>query len=165
MRSNVTPHQRALNLAAEKAAAREARAAEQAPAPKTPVKNRKITTTLTAPGERVVKVNGEYVGLVVREKDGWHRLGKGSRIAYRTFTEAAQALVRRLERESHRLPVRSGQIVTLRDKADGITTRHLVQAISQVVSLTGNEWTMFCGGLGVPYRSADFEFVSVSDTW
>jgi hypothetical protein len=123
---------------------------------------RNITTTLTAPGERVVKVNGEYVGLVVREKDGWHRLGKGSRIAYRTFTEAAQALVKRQERTALHLPVRAGQIVTLRNRQDGITTRHYVQAVSQ---FSNNRWTMFCGGIGVPYRSDDYEFVSVSDTW
>jgi hypothetical protein len=149
MRSNVTPHQRALNLAAEKAEVRAARAA-------------KITTTLTAPGERVVKADGEYIGMVVREKDGWHRLGKGSRIAYRTFTLAAQALARRVEREANRLPVKRDQIVTLRDKTDGIETRHRVQIVS---SFPDGEWVLFCGTLGVPYHSSAYEFVSVSDTW
>lgn len=129
-----------------------------------------ITTTLTAPGERVVKSDGKYIGMVVREKDGWHRLGKGSRIAYRTFTLAAQALAERVQRQAEaeyrraaaQVPdVRPGQIITLRSKADGIETRHLMQALS----FTSKAWTLYLGGLGVPYTSDEYEFVSASNTW
>lgn len=52
--------------------------------------NAKVTTTLTAPGERAVKVGGEYIGLITRETEGW--MWTGNRRAYRTFTLAAQAL-------------------------------------------------------------------------
>ncbi len=48
---------------------------------------------LTAPGERAVKVGGEYIGLITRETEGW--MWTGNRRAYRTFTLAAQALAER----------------------------------------------------------------------
>lgn len=50
----------------------------------------KIWTSLTAPGERAVKVNGIYVGLITREADGW--TWTGDRKAYPTFRMAAEAL-------------------------------------------------------------------------
>jgi hypothetical protein len=56
----------------------------------------KVTTTLTAPGERAVKVNGEYVGLITREAEGW--MWTGNRIPYKTFTLAAKALAARKSR-------------------------------------------------------------------
>lgn len=46
-----------------------------------------ITTTLTAPGERVVKVDGNYAGLITREPEGW--TWTGDRKAFRSFTGAA----------------------------------------------------------------------------
>lgn len=51
-----------------------------------------ITTTLTAPGERAVKANGEYIGLITREAQGW--MWTGGRNAYRTFTKAAEYVAR-----------------------------------------------------------------------
>lgn len=50
----------------------------------------KIWTSLTAPGERAVKVNGIYVGLITREDAGW--MWTGDRKAYPTFRKAAEAL-------------------------------------------------------------------------
>lgn len=148
MRTNVTPHQRALNLAAEKKAVREARAA-------------KITTTFVATGERVVKVDGEYAGLIVREKAGWRWMGNPK--TYRTFSEAAQYVGTRFLQRKSRPELRRGQIATVKDRADGREIRLYVQAF-MYHSRTGR-WTIFAGAIGEPYRSTDYEFVSVSDTW
>ena len=57
----------------------------------------KVTTTLTAPGERAVKVDGHYVGLVVKDTEGWRYAGASIR-TFRTFTEAAQFAARRAGR-------------------------------------------------------------------
>lgn len=52
----------------------------------------RITTTLTAPGERAVKRNGKYIGMIVRDREGWG-YGHTSRTPhFRTFTEAAHSL-------------------------------------------------------------------------
>lgn len=61
----------------------------------------KIVTTLTAPGERAVKVDGQYAGLITREAEGWKWAG-GPR-AFRTFTEAAQYTARRWARRQEEL--------------------------------------------------------------
>lgn len=53
----------------------------------------KIWTTLTAPGERAVKADGEYIGLITREAEGW--MWTGNRKAYPTFRLAAEALAER----------------------------------------------------------------------
>lgn len=52
----------------------------------------KIWTSLTAPGERAVKVNGIYVGLIVRDAEhGWSWTG-GRHVNGKTFRQAAEAL-------------------------------------------------------------------------
>lgn len=59
-----------------------------APAPK-------IWTTLTAPGERAVKVNGTYVGTIARDPEhGWSWTG-GRQVNGKTFRQAAEALAER----------------------------------------------------------------------
>lgn len=52
----------------------------------------KIWTSLTAPGERAVKVNGIYVGLIVRDENGGWSWTGGRQVNGKTFREAAQAL-------------------------------------------------------------------------
>lgn len=52
----------------------------------------KIWTSLTAPGERAVKVNGIYVGLIVRDAEGGWSWTGGRQVCGRTFREAAEAL-------------------------------------------------------------------------
>lgn len=47
----------------------------------------KVTTTLYGPGERIVKVDGEYAGLITREPEGW--MWTGNRKPFRTYAEAA----------------------------------------------------------------------------
>lgn len=60
----------------------------------------KVTTTLVAPGERTVKADGEYVGTITREKEGWRGMNQGSP-ASRTFTLAAQYVAeRRIKRDA-----------------------------------------------------------------
>lgn len=54
----------------------------------------KIWTTLTAPGERAVKVNGIYVGLIVREEGMWSWTG-GRHVNGKTFRQAAEKLAER----------------------------------------------------------------------
>lgn len=117
--------------------------------------------TSTAPGERAVKVNGEYAGLIVREKDGWRWMGNPK--TFRTFTEAAQNVgeryLRRKEAERVKAEVKPGDAVTLREKATGYETWHRVQSVSAIPAV--GTWTLLVGGLNVPYRSADYEFVRV----
>ena len=48
----------------------------------------KIWTSLTAPGERAVKVNGVYVGLIVRTDAGWKWMGGPK--TFPTFRMAAE---------------------------------------------------------------------------
>jgi hypothetical protein len=55
----------------------------------------KIWTSLTAPGERAVKVNGIYVGMIVRDAEhGWSWTG-GRQVNGKTFRQAAEALAAR----------------------------------------------------------------------
>jgi hypothetical protein len=54
----------------------------------------KIWTSLTAPGERAVKVNGIYVGLIVKEEGVWSWTG-GRQVNGKTFRQAAEALADR----------------------------------------------------------------------
>lgn len=53
----------------------------------------KITTTLVAPGERTVYADGEYVGVITREREGW--MWTGSRRPFTRFIDAARWLVDR----------------------------------------------------------------------
>lgn len=52
----------------------------------------KIWTSLTAPGERAVKVNGIYVGLIARDPDGGWSWTGGRQVRGATFRQAAEAL-------------------------------------------------------------------------
>ena len=120
---------------------------------------RKISTKFIATGERTVHVDGEYAGLIVREKGGWRWMGNPRQ--FRTFTEAAQNVGERFIRREEADRVRNvkpGDAVTLRNKTDGIETWHRVQR--SVVGVT-DRWVLYVGGLNVPYRSADYEFVRV----
>lgn len=57
----------------------------------------RVSTTLTAPGERAVKVDGTYAGLVFRDADGWHYAGHTAPV-FRTFTDAARYVAARTTR-------------------------------------------------------------------
>lgn len=59
----------------------------------------KVTTKLTAPGERAVYADGEYVGLITREPEGW--MWTGDRKPHRTFTDAARHVVARKAQRDH----------------------------------------------------------------
>lgn len=122
---------------------------------------RKISTRFIATGERTVHVDGEYAGTIVREKDGWRWMGNPKK--YRTFTEAAQYVgerfIRRAEAARVKAEVEPGDAVILRSKETGFETWHRVQSIS--ASEHAGFWTLFVGGLNVPYRSAEYEFVRV----
>jgi hypothetical protein len=123
--------------------------------------NTKIRTRFVATGERTVYVGAEYAGTIVREKDGWRWMGNPRK--FRTFTEAAQNVgarfLRRQEAARVKAEVKPGDAVTLRDRSTGYETWHRVQSVS--ASEHAGFWTLFVGGLRVPYRSADFEFVRV----
>jgi hypothetical protein len=125
---------------------------------------RKITTRFVAPGERTVRVDDEYAGTIVREKDGWRWMGNPKK--FRTFTEAAQNVgarfLRREEAARVKAEVQPGAAVTLRDRDTGYETWHRVQSVS--ASEHAGFWTLFVGGLSVPYRSKDYEFVRVEST-
>lgn len=124
---------------------------------------RKIRTRFVATGERTVYVGTEYAGTIVREKDGWRWMGHPRK--FRTFTEAAQDVgarfLRREEAARVKAEVTEGAAVTLRNRADGIETWHRVQAVS--VSPTAGYWTLYVGGLRVPYRSSEYEFVRAEE--
>lgn len=124
---------------------------------------RKITTKFIATGERTVHVDGEYAGTIVREKDGWRWMGHPRK--FRTFTEAAQDVgARFLNREEAarvKAEVTEGAAVTLRSRIDGIETWHRVNGMS--VSPAAGYWTLYCGGLRVPYRSTEYEFVRAEE--
>ena len=121
----------------------------------------KITTTFVFEGERIVKVDGEYAGTIVREKDGWRWMGNPK--TFRTFTLAAQNVgeryLRRKEADRVR-DVKPGDAVILRSKADGIETWHRVQ--HSIVRVT-NRWALYVGGLSVRYTSDDYEFVRIAE--
>ena len=121
----------------------------------------KITTTFVFEGERTVKVEGEYAGTIVREKDGWRWMGGPK--TFRTFTEAAQYVgdkyLQRKDAARVRDEVKPGDAVTLRSKETGFETWHRVQSVS--ASEAAGYWTLLVGGLRVPYRSSEYEFVRV----
>lgn len=121
----------------------------------------KITTRFIFTGERTVHVDGNYAGTIVREKDGWRWMGNPR--AFRTFTLAAQYVgekyLRREEARRVRLEVQEGDAVILRSKTNGIETWHRVQSVSVIESI--GTWTLLVGGLRVPYRSSEYEFVRV----
>lgn len=123
--------------------------------------NPKITTKFIATGERTVHVDGEYAGLIVREKDGWRWMGNPR--TYRTFTLAAQYVgeryLRRKDAERVKAEVKPGDAVTLRSKQTGIETWHRVQHVSAIPA--AGVWTLLVGGLRVPYRSSEYEFVRI----
>lgn len=48
----------------------------------------KVTTTAYSTDERIVKVDGEYAGLITRKPEGW--TWSGSREPFRTCAEATQ---------------------------------------------------------------------------
>lgn len=125
---------------------------------------RKITTKFIATGERTVHVDGEYAGTIVREKGGWRWMGHPR--TFRTFTEAAQDVgarfIRREEAARVKAEVQPGAAVTLRERTTGYETWHRVQNVS--ASEHAGFWTLFVGGLSVPYRSKDYEFVRVEST-
>lgn len=50
----------------------------------------KVVTTLMGPGERVVKVDGIYAGVITREPEGW--MWTGNRKAFRTYRIAAEQM-------------------------------------------------------------------------
>src|SRR3546814_20555910 len=87
----------------------------------------------------------------------------GNPRAFRTFTLAAQYVgdkyLRREEARRVRLEVQEGDAVTLRSKTNGIETWHRVQSVSVIESI--GTWTLLVGGLRVPYRSSEYEFVRV----
>lgn len=122
---------------------------------------RKITTKFIATGERTVHVDGEYAGTIVREKSGWRWMGNPK--TFRTFTEAAQSVgarfIRREEAARVKTEVQPGDAVILRSKETGFETWHRVQSVS--ASERAGFWTLFVGGLNVPYRSAEYDFVRV----
>ena len=53
----------------------------------------KVTTKLVGPGERTVYADGEYVGVITREWDGWKWTGHWRPFTY--FIDAARWLVDR----------------------------------------------------------------------
>lgn len=122
---------------------------------------RKIRTRFVATGERTVYVGTEYAGTIVREKDGWRWMGNPK--TFRTFTEAAQNVgarfIRREEAARVKAEVKPGDAVTLRDRSNGYETWHRVQSVS--VSEHAGFWILLVGGLRVPYRSSEYEFVRV----
>lgn len=125
----------------------------------------KITTTFVAEGERTVKVDGEYAGTIARfPREGWKYLGSPK--TFRTFTEAAQFTAKRYlaRQEATRVKaeVQPGAAVTLRDRKTGYETWHRVESVSVIERI--GVWTLLVGGLRVPYRSADYEFVRVEST-
>lgn len=58
--------------------------------------------------------------------------------------------------------VQVDKVVTLRDRKDGITTKHLVKGL---VRRNQARWTLYCGALEVPYRSEHYTIERVADDW